>query len=75
MVNKLSKICSECPIKNPVEDIWLQTKKFMVAFYHLCSYFQIVKWLFNFFTDGQIFDLPKLFQLGFMTQILTRKQK
>ena len=53
MVDKLSKICSECPRKNPVEDIWLQTKNFMIAFDHLCSSFKIVKWLFKFLADGQ----------------------
>ena len=68
MVDKLSKICSECPRKKPVEDIWLQTKNFMIAFDHLCSSFKIVKWLFNFFVDGQIFDFPKLFQYGILPQ-------
>jgi hypothetical protein len=68
MIAKLSKICSECPRKNPVEDIWLQTKNFMIAFYHLCSSFKIVKWLFNFFADGQMFDFPKLFQYGILPQ-------
>ena len=68
MIAKLSKICSECPRKNPVEDIWLQTKNFMIAFYHLCSSFKIVKWLFKFFADGQIFDFPKLFQYGIFPQ-------
>ena len=68
MVDKLSKISSECPIKKPVEDIWLQTKKFTIAFCHLCSSFKIVKCLFEFFPDGQIFDFPKLFQYGFFPQ-------
>ena len=68
MVDKLSKICSECPRKNPVKDIWLQTKNFMIAFDHLCNSFKIVKWLFKFFTDGQIFDDPKLFQYGILPQ-------
>ncbi len=68
MVDKLSKICSECPRKNPVEDIWLQRKNFIITFYHLCSSFQIVKWLFEFFADGQIFYFPKLFQYGILPQ-------
>jgi transposase len=29
------------PEQNPVEDIWLQTKNFMIVFYHLCSSFKI----------------------------------
>jgi transposase len=49
------KFAPNAPEQNPVEDIWLQRKNFMIAFYHLCSSFQIVKWLFKFFADGQIF--------------------
>ena len=40
----------------------------MIAFYHLCSSFKIVKWLFKFFVDGQIFDFSKLFQYGILAQ-------
>jgi transposase len=49
------KFAPNAPEQNPVEDIWLQRKNFMITFYHLCSSFQIVKWLFKFFADGQIF--------------------
>ena len=62
------KFAPNAPQQNPVEDIWLQRKNFMTAFYHLCSSFQIVKWLFDFFADGQIFDFPKLFQYGILPQ-------
>jgi transposase len=48
------------PEQNPVEDIWLQTKNFIRKFYHLGKSFQVVKWLFLFFANGQIFDFPKL---------------
>ena len=61
-------ICSECPRKNSVKDVWLQTKNFITTFYYLCSSFKIVKWLFKFFADGQIFDFPKLFQYGILPQ-------
>ena len=37
------KFAPNVPAQNPVEDIWLQTKNFMIAFYHLCSSFKIVK--------------------------------
>ena len=57
------------PEQNPVEDIWLQTKNLISQFYHLCSSFKIVKWLFKFFADGQIFDFPKLFQYGILPQL------
>jgi hypothetical protein len=63
-------ICSECPRKNSVEDVWLQTKNFITTFYYLCSSFKIVKWLFKFFADGQIFNFPKLFQYGIFPQPL-----
>ena len=33
------KFTPNAPEQNPVEDIWLQTKNFMIAFYHLCSSF------------------------------------
>ena len=62
------KFAPNAPEKNPVEDIWLQTKNFMIAFYHLCSSFQIVKWLFKFFADGQIFDFLKLFHYGILPE-------
>ena len=31
------KFAPNAPEKNPVEDIWLQTKNFMIAFDHLCT--------------------------------------
>ncbi len=45
------------PEQNPVEDIWLQTKNFVRKFYHLCQSFKVVKWLFEFFADRQLFKL------------------
>lgn len=50
------------PEQNPVEDIWLQTKNFVREFYHICKSFKIVKWLFEFFAAGQIFDFPKIYE-------------
>ena len=38
-----TKFAPNAPEQNPVEDIWLQTENFMIASYHLCSSFQIVK--------------------------------
>ena len=67
MINCL-KFAPNAPEKKPVEDIWLQTKNFMIAFDYLFSSFKIVKWLFEFFVDGQIFDFPKLFQYGILPQ-------
>lgn len=55
------------PEQNPVEDIWLQTKNFIRQFYYLCKSFSVVKWLFDFFAQGQIFDFPKLYEYGIFT--------
>ncbi|EDX71110.1 hypothetical protein MC7420_4297 [Coleofasciculus chthonoplastes PCC 7420] len=63
-----TKFAPNAPEQNPVEDIWLQVKTFIRQFYHLCSSFKIVKWLFKFFADGQIFDFPKIFQYGKLPQ-------
>ena len=58
------------PEQNPVEDIWLQTKNFLRQFYYLCDSFKMVKWLFKFFADGQIFDFPKLDYYGALPQMI-----
>jgi putative transposase len=57
-----TKFAPNAPEQNPVEDIWLQGKNLLRKFYHLCKSFKVVKWLFKFFIDGQIFDFPKLYQ-------------
>lgn len=50
------------PEQNPVEDVWLKAKNFLRKFWNLCKSFSVVKWLFNFFTNHQQFDFPKLEQ-------------
>ena len=49
------------PEQNPVEDIWLQGKKFLRKFAYPCKLFAIVKRLFMFFMKRQIFGSPKLY--------------
>ncbi len=44
--------------------IWLQAKNFIRRYYHLCKDFKAVKILFEFFTDRQKFDFPKLHTYG-----------
>lgn len=63
-----TKFSPNAPDQNPIEDIWLQIKTFLRHSYHFCSSFKIVKWLFNFFINGQIFDFPKLYQYEFLPQ-------
>jgi transposase len=52
------------PTQNPIEDVWLQAKRFVREHYHLCSSFEAVKYLFEFVTHRQIFDFPKLLKYG-----------
>ncbi|NES83567.1 MAG: hypothetical protein F6K10_20355 [Moorea sp. SIO2B7] len=56
------------PEQNPVEYIWLQAKKILRQLSYLCTSFKRVKWLFMFFTDGQIFEFPKLNKYGIPPQ-------
>jgi transposase len=56
------------PKQNPIEDIWLQAKRFIRECYHLCQSFGAVKYLFEFVTHYQIFDFPKLFTYGCFSQ-------
>lgn len=48
------------PEQTPVEDVWLQGKRFVREFYHLCHSFSAVKVLFKLVTHRQTFDFPKL---------------
>jgi transposase len=57
------------PQQNPVEDVWLQAKRFIREFYHLCKSFGAVKWLFEFATHCQIFRFPKVFMYGSFSRI------
>lgn len=52
------------PRQNPVEDVWLQAKRFIREFYSLCRSFSTVKWLFEFVTHHQTFNFPKVFMYG-----------
>lgn len=52
------------PTQNPIEDIWLQAKRWLRECYHQCQNFAAVKVLFELATHHQIFDFPKLNRLG-----------
>jgi transposase len=58
------------PKQNPVEDVWLQAKRFIREFYHLCKSFSTVKYLFEFVTHRQFFSFPKVFMYGVFSQII-----
>jgi len=58
------------PKQNPIEDIWLQAKRFIREYYHLCKSFNVVKFLFEFVTHHQTFEFPKLFTYGCFSQLI-----
>jgi transposase len=58
------------PTQNPIEDIWLQAKRWVRECYHLCKTFAAVKYIFEFATHYQIFDFPKLYSYGKFLQII-----
>lgn len=53
------------PEQNPVEDIWLLAKNFLRKFWHKLNSFRLMRWLFEFFFDYQVFDFPKIHKYGF----------
>ena len=64
------RLAPNCPQQNPMEDIWLQGKRFIREFYHLCKSFKIVKYLFQFSTNNNIFNFPKIFIYGNFSQMI-----
>lgn len=64
------RFAPNAPQQNPIEDIWLQAKRFIRECYHLCKSFGVVKYLFEFVTHRQVFDFPKLFTYGCFSQVI-----
>lgn len=58
------RFAPNAPQQNPVEDIWLQAKRFIREFYFFCHSFTVIKALFELVTNCQIFDFPKLNDYG-----------
>lgn len=52
------------PSQNPIEDVWLQAKRYIREFYHLLKTFSNVKRLFELVTCKQIFNFKKIFMYG-----------
>jgi transposase len=59
------RLAPNAPEQNPVEDVWLQAKRFLRQLAHVCKTFKSVKFLFHFFTHLQVFDFPKAFMYGY----------
>ena len=62
------RFAPNAPEQNPVEDVWLQAKRFLREFYHLCDSFSLVKLLFELVTHGRTFNFPKLFKYAVVPQ-------
>ncbi|MBC5798350.1 IS630 family transposase [Anabaena aphanizomenioides LEGE 00250] len=58
------RFAPNAPQQNPVEDIWLQAKRFVREFYFFCHSFTVIKELFELSINCQIFDFPKLHDYG-----------
>lgn len=65
-----TRFAPNAPEQNPVEDIWLQAKRWIRECYHLCKSFNVVKFLFELVTHHQVFDFPKLSMYGVFSQII-----
>ena len=57
-------LAQNAPDQNPVEDIWLKAKKFLRQFWYKLNSFALVKWLFEFFLQKEVFNFPKLHKYG-----------
>jgi hypothetical protein len=58
------RFAPNAPEQNPIEDVWLQAKRFIREYYMLCRSFPIVKRLFEFATQHQCFSFAKLSLYG-----------
>ena len=57
-------LAPNAPEQNPVEDIWLKAKIFLRQFWYKLNSFTIVKWLFEFFLQKEVFNFPNQGKLG-----------
>ena len=57
-------LAPNAPEQNPVEDIWLKAKNFLRKFWYKLRSFALVKWLFTFFVQREIFEFKKLHKYG-----------
>ena len=59
------RLAPNAPEQNPVEDVWLQAKRFIRKYARLCKQFKSVKLLFQLITHCQTFDFAKAFMYGY----------
>lgn len=59
------RLAPNAPQQNPVEDVWLQAKRFIRQYARICRQFKSVKMLFKLVTHLQTFAFPKAFMYGY----------
>lgn len=58
------KLAPNAPEQNPIEDVWLQGKEMLRKYWNLCQNFKVVKWLFEWTINQDLFSFPKLKMYG-----------
>ena len=60
------RLAPNAPEQNPIEDVWLQGKEMVRRYWNLCHNFQIVKWLFSWAINQDLFDFPRVINVWFL---------
>ena len=63
------RFAPNCPVQNPIEDIWLQAKTWVRRFCALIPSFSHLKWMFEWFIQHTTFDFPTLQMYGTFSKI------
>lgn len=58
------KLAPNAPEQNPIEDVWLQGKEMVRRYWNLCHNFKIIKWLFEWTINHDLFYFSKLSMYG-----------
>ncbi|MHC5609962.1 MAG: transposase [Nostoc sp.] len=63
------RFAPNCPVQNPIEDIWLQAKTWVRRFCALAPSFSHLKWIFEWFIRHTTFDFDTLQMYGAYSKI------
>ncbi|WP_038298175.1 IS630 family transposase [[Scytonema hofmanni] UTEX B 1581] len=63
------RFAPNCPVQNPIEDVWLQAKTWVRRFCALLPSFSHLKWMFEWFIRHTTFDFPTLQMYGAFSKI------
>ncbi len=63
------RFAPNCPVQNPIEDIWLQAKTWVRRFCALIPSFSHLKWIFEWFIKHTTFDFDTLQMYGAYSKI------